>query len=144
MQQSEDGQRLGLIPTLNMPACFLSFVSAFSQLHLRKLKYTCVGGHTFREALESSEPVQVRVSIEYMLALTEVGLTEIRALIFELRPERWKPKGWWQPSAGKWSFVSLIWATFGQVKILMHFLLVWRLVLLMCCYVTNFFFFMKR
>src|SRR5437868_4259529 len=43
--------------------------------------------HTALEALESSDPEQVRASIEYVLVLAKAGLAEMRALIFELRPE---------------------------------------------------------
>ena len=46
-----------------------------------------LGAHTAREALESSDPAQALVSIEYVLALAEAGLAEMHALIFELRPE---------------------------------------------------------
>lgn len=49
--------------------------------------------HTALEALESSEPEQVRASIEYVLALAEAGLAEMRALIFELRPESLETEG---------------------------------------------------
>jgi signal transduction histidine kinase len=46
-----------------------------------------LGAHTAREALEGSEPEQALASLEYVIALTEAGLAEMRALIFELRPE---------------------------------------------------------
>lgn len=49
--------------------------------------------HTALEALESSDPEQVRASIEYILALAEAGLAEMRALIFELRPESLETEG---------------------------------------------------
>jgi signal transduction histidine kinase len=52
-----------------------------------------LGAHTAREALESSDPVQAKASIEYVLALAEVGLAEMRALIFELRPECLETEG---------------------------------------------------
>src|SRR5947208_2237860 len=49
--------------------------------------------HTVREALEGSEPEQALTSIEYVLALAEAGLAEMRALIFELRPESLELEG---------------------------------------------------
>ena len=45
-----------------------------------------LGAHTAQEALES-EPEQAMVSIEYVITLAEAGLAEMRALLFELRPE---------------------------------------------------------
>jgi len=45
-----------------------------------------LGAHTIREALESSELEQAMASTEYVIALAEAGLVEMRALIFELRP----------------------------------------------------------
>jgi len=52
-----------------------------------------LGAHTAREALESSDPAQALTSIEYVLALAEAGLAEMRALIFELRPESLELEG---------------------------------------------------
>jgi signal transduction histidine kinase len=52
-----------------------------------------LGAHTAREAMESSDPEQVIASIEYVLALAEAGLAEMRALIFELRPESLETEG---------------------------------------------------
>lgn len=51
-----------------------------------------LGAHTAREALES-EPEQAIASIDYVLALSEAGLAEMRALIFELRPESLEIEG---------------------------------------------------
>lgn len=51
-----------------------------------------LGAHTAREALES-DPEQARASIDYVLALSEAGLAEMRALIFELRPESLEIEG---------------------------------------------------
>ena len=51
-----------------------------------------LGAHTAREALES-DPEQVVASIDYVLALAEAGLAEMRALIFELRPESLEMEG---------------------------------------------------
>ncbi len=45
-----------------------------------------LGAHTAREALDS-DPVEAIAPLEYVIALTEAGLAEMRALIFELRPE---------------------------------------------------------
>jgi signal transduction histidine kinase len=52
-----------------------------------------LGAHTARESLESSDPEQAKASIEYVLALTEAALAEMRALIFELRPESLETEG---------------------------------------------------
>ncbi len=52
-----------------------------------------LGAHTAREALESSDPEQALASIDYVLALAEAGLAEMRALIFELRPESLETEG---------------------------------------------------
>jgi signal transduction histidine kinase len=51
-----------------------------------------LGAHTAREALES-DPEQATASIDYVLALAEAGLAEMRALIFELRPESLEMEG---------------------------------------------------
>ncbi len=51
-----------------------------------------LGAHTAREALES-DPEQAVASIDYVLTLTEAGLAEMRALIFELRPESLEIEG---------------------------------------------------
>jgi signal transduction histidine kinase len=51
-----------------------------------------LGAHTAQEALES-EPEQAMASIEYVIALAEAGLAEMRALIFELRPESLEAEG---------------------------------------------------
>jgi signal transduction histidine kinase len=51
-----------------------------------------LGAHTAGEALES-DPEQAMASIEYVIALAEAGLAEMRALIFELRPESLEIEG---------------------------------------------------
>lgn len=51
-----------------------------------------LGVHTAMEAMES-DPEQVRSSLDYVLRLTEAGLAEMRALIFELRPESLETEG---------------------------------------------------
>src|SRR6266849_5453362 len=51
-----------------------------------------LGAHTARGALES-DPEQAMASIDYVLALAEAGLAEMRALIFELRPESLEIEG---------------------------------------------------
>jgi signal transduction histidine kinase len=51
-----------------------------------------LGAHTAREALKS-DPEQAMASIEYVLMLAEAGLAEMRALIFELRPESMETEG---------------------------------------------------
>jgi signal transduction histidine kinase len=52
-----------------------------------------LGAQTAREALESSDTRQAIESLEYVIALTEAGLVEMRALIFELRPESLETEG---------------------------------------------------
>ena len=52
-----------------------------------------LGAYTAREALESSDPEEAKASIEYVLDLAEAGLAEMRALIFELRPESMETEG---------------------------------------------------
>lgn len=51
-----------------------------------------LGAHTARGALED-DPEQALASIDYVLALSEAGLAEMRALIFELRPESMELEG---------------------------------------------------
>src|SRR5216684_2933591 len=51
-----------------------------------------LGAYTAREALES-DPEQAMASIDYVLTLAEAGLAEMRALIFELRPESLEIEG---------------------------------------------------
>jgi signal transduction histidine kinase len=51
-----------------------------------------LGAHTTQEALES-DPEAARDSLEYVISLTEAGLAEMRALIFELRPESLEKEG---------------------------------------------------
>jgi signal transduction histidine kinase len=51
-----------------------------------------LGAYTAREALES-DPEQAMASIDYVLALAQAGLAEMRALIFELRPESLEIEG---------------------------------------------------
>src|SRR3989440_10278431 len=51
-----------------------------------------LGAHTAREALES-DPEQALASMDYGLTLAEAGLAEMRALIFELRPESLEIEG---------------------------------------------------
>src|SRR5438128_3104887 len=51
-----------------------------------------LGAYTAREALES-DPEQAIASIDYVITLTEAGLAEMRALIFELRPESLEMEG---------------------------------------------------
>lgn len=51
-----------------------------------------LGAQTARRALDS-DPQVVRESVEYVLTLAEAGLAEMRALIFELRPESLETEG---------------------------------------------------
>jgi signal transduction histidine kinase len=51
-----------------------------------------LGAHTAREALDS-DPEEAIAPLEYVIALAEAGLAEIRALIFELRPESLATEG---------------------------------------------------
>lgn len=52
-----------------------------------------LGAHTAREALESNDLEQAIASIDFVLTLAEAGLAEMRALIFELRPESLEIEG---------------------------------------------------
>jgi len=52
-----------------------------------------LGAHTVLEALEDHDYEQAQTSTEYVIALVEAGLTEMRALIFELRPESLATEG---------------------------------------------------
>ncbi len=51
-----------------------------------------LGTHTALEALES-DPGEAIAPLEYVITLAEVGLAEMRALIFELRPESLATEG---------------------------------------------------
>ena len=51
-----------------------------------------LGAHTAREALDS-DPGEAIASLEYVIALAEAGLAEMRALIFELHPESLAAEG---------------------------------------------------
>ncbi|MEO8973820.1 MAG: sensor histidine kinase [Ktedonobacteraceae bacterium] len=51
-----------------------------------------LGIHTALE-LQERDPPQATASLEYAIALTEAGLAEMRALIFELRPESLESEG---------------------------------------------------
>jgi signal transduction histidine kinase len=51
-----------------------------------------LGAHTAREAL-ANEPEEATASLEYVIGLAEAGLAEMRALIFELRPESLASEG---------------------------------------------------
>jgi signal transduction histidine kinase len=51
-----------------------------------------LGAHTAKEALES-DPDEAIAPLEYVISLAEAGLAEMRALIFELRPESLASEG---------------------------------------------------
>jgi signal transduction histidine kinase len=51
-----------------------------------------LGAHTARKALEQ-DPTQVAEPLDYVLSLAEAALAEMRALIFELRPESLETEG---------------------------------------------------
>jgi signal transduction histidine kinase len=51
-----------------------------------------LGAQTAREALES-DPGEAIAPLDYVISLAEAGLTEMRALIFELRPESFASEG---------------------------------------------------
>ncbi len=51
-----------------------------------------LGAHTAQEVLER-DPEQAMASLEYVITLAEAGLAEMRALIFELRPESLETEG---------------------------------------------------
>jgi signal transduction histidine kinase len=52
-----------------------------------------LGAHTVLDALQEKEYEQAHASTEYVLKLVEAGLAEMRALIFELRPESLEREG---------------------------------------------------
>lgn len=52
-----------------------------------------LGAHTVLDALKNQEYEQAQSSTEYVIRLAEAGLTEMRALIFELRPESLEIEG---------------------------------------------------
>lgn len=52
-----------------------------------------LGAHTAQESLEEDDSEQARASLTYVISLTEAGLAEMRALIFELRPESLETEG---------------------------------------------------
>ena len=52
-----------------------------------------LGAQTAQEALERGDSGQITASLEYVIGLTEVGLAEMHALIFELRPESLETEG---------------------------------------------------
>jgi signal transduction histidine kinase len=52
-----------------------------------------LGAHTAREALDSRDTEQSLASLDYVIELAEAGLAEMRALIFELRPESLETEG---------------------------------------------------
>jgi signal transduction histidine kinase len=51
-----------------------------------------LGAHTAQEAMVD-DPEQATASLDYVISLTEAGLAEMRALIFELRPESLEAEG---------------------------------------------------
>jgi len=51
-----------------------------------------LGAHTAQEVLKR-DPEQAMASLEYVITLAEAGLAEMRALIFELRPESLETEG---------------------------------------------------
>jgi signal transduction histidine kinase len=46
-----------------------------------------LGARTARKLLDRGDPAQLREPLDYVLSLAEAGLTEMRALIFDLRPD---------------------------------------------------------
>ena len=52
-----------------------------------------LGTYTAREALMEGDSEQAMESMEYVMTLAEAGLAEMRALIFELRPESLSTEG---------------------------------------------------
>ena len=52
-----------------------------------------LGSRTARTLLERGEPAKAAEPLDYVLSLAEAGLSEMRALIFELRPESLKNEG---------------------------------------------------
>lgn len=52
-----------------------------------------LGAHTTLDALECEDYAQAQAASKYVIALVEAGLAEMRALIFELRPESLATEG---------------------------------------------------
>jgi signal transduction histidine kinase len=52
-----------------------------------------LGAQTLRRNIERNEIDKLRAPLEYVISLAEAGLTEMRALIFELRPESLENEG---------------------------------------------------
>ena len=52
-----------------------------------------LGSRTARTLLERDDPAKAAEPLDYVLSLAEAGLSEMRALIFELRPESLKNEG---------------------------------------------------
>jgi signal transduction histidine kinase len=52
-----------------------------------------LGAQTARELLAGDKPEHAREPVEYVLSLAEAGIAEMRALIFELRPEALAAEG---------------------------------------------------
>jgi PAS domain S-box-containing protein len=52
-----------------------------------------LGARTTRTLLERGDPAKAAPSVEYILNLAEMGMAEMRALLFELRPESLEQEG---------------------------------------------------
>jgi PAS domain S-box-containing protein len=52
-----------------------------------------LGAETARELLRGGDPERARDPLDYTISLAEAGMTEMRALIFELRPESLETEG---------------------------------------------------
>ncbi len=52
-----------------------------------------LGAKAAREWLDDGDPAEVAEPLDYVLSLAEAGITEMRALIFELRPESLESEG---------------------------------------------------
>jgi signal transduction histidine kinase len=52
-----------------------------------------LGSRTARTLLDRGDPSRAVEPVEYVLSLAEAGLSEMRALIFELRPEALEKEG---------------------------------------------------
>lgn len=52
-----------------------------------------LGARTARRLLDRGDPMQAKEPLDYLLSLAEAGLTEMRALIFDLRPDALETEG---------------------------------------------------
>jgi len=57
------------------------------------LNVISLGVHTARLQLDR-DPSELAEALDYVFELAEAALIEMRTLIFEPGPSRWRPRGW--------------------------------------------------